>query len=563
MHRDIRACAAACPPHLALDVLLDGEKRITHVFAGELFAMHAAACETALAVAMRPVPRAVRRRRHDGLRLPARPEPVPGGEGPGGRGAGGRATAARSCWPRSAPTACPTTAPSPTCCAPRDVACRACDAMLRQPGFSRARPVAGAGAGAHPGQGARAAALRRASADGRSASGAPRARGGRGRTAIRAALADARQRRAGVLPARRARRPSRTSRPERPRAASDGGRASRARRRRSARQVGAQAVRAGERARPRAPAPGGRHPEGVARALDDEHRQRDGLQLGQARSPVVAGPARAAETPGTARRPRPPRPRSGRPRGRRTSGRRRRAAGPRAPGRGARRDHGEPGGVELPGGRRRAAPGDAVGLLHEGHRDGLVQRGPRRGLQVAARPPRRRRRGRARARRGRARPARSSTRAGPCGVSISISARRACATHRDLAQALGHRRRLGHHRREVARVHDEQRMVVCAVTVAVRRSVSTSAISPKKSPGPSVASVSSPRVTTASPESMTKNSCAKVPSLASVLARADVDLVQVARHRLALLLGERREQRVRRRARVPARRCLLEPGAGR
>jgi nickel-dependent lactate racemase len=57
VHRDIRACAAACPPHLAVDVLLDGEKRVTHVYAGELSAMHAAACATALEVAMRPVPR--------------------------------------------------------------------------------------------------------------------------------------------------------------------------------------------------------------------------------------------------------------------------------------------------------------------------------------------------------------------------------------------------------------------------------------------------------------------------------------------------------------------------
>ena len=56
VHRDIRACAAACPPHLALDVLLDRRKRITHVYAGELFAMHAAASATALEVAMRPVP---------------------------------------------------------------------------------------------------------------------------------------------------------------------------------------------------------------------------------------------------------------------------------------------------------------------------------------------------------------------------------------------------------------------------------------------------------------------------------------------------------------------------
>jgi hypothetical protein len=60
-------------------------------------------------------------------------------------------------------------------------------------------------------------------------------------------------------------------------------------------------------------------------------------------------------------------------------------------------------------------------------------------------------------------------------------------------------------------------MSVCAVTLAVRRSVSTSAISPKKSPGPSVVSVWSPLVTTASPLSITKNSCAKEPSLASRL----------------------------------------------
>jgi lactate racemase len=55
VHQDIRACAAVCPPHLALDVLLDREKSITHVYAGELFAMHAAACETAYDLAMSPV----------------------------------------------------------------------------------------------------------------------------------------------------------------------------------------------------------------------------------------------------------------------------------------------------------------------------------------------------------------------------------------------------------------------------------------------------------------------------------------------------------------------------
>jgi lactate racemase len=56
VHRDIRACAALAPPHLALDVLLDRAKRITHVVCGELFGMHARACELARAAAMRAVP---------------------------------------------------------------------------------------------------------------------------------------------------------------------------------------------------------------------------------------------------------------------------------------------------------------------------------------------------------------------------------------------------------------------------------------------------------------------------------------------------------------------------
>lgn len=56
VHRDIRACAAAIPPDFALDVLLDRQKRITHIYAGELFAMHAAACMSASRIAMRAVP---------------------------------------------------------------------------------------------------------------------------------------------------------------------------------------------------------------------------------------------------------------------------------------------------------------------------------------------------------------------------------------------------------------------------------------------------------------------------------------------------------------------------
>jgi nickel-dependent lactate racemase len=55
VHDDVRSCAEAAPPHLAVDVLLDREQRVTHVFAGELFTMHQAACEAAREVAMQPV----------------------------------------------------------------------------------------------------------------------------------------------------------------------------------------------------------------------------------------------------------------------------------------------------------------------------------------------------------------------------------------------------------------------------------------------------------------------------------------------------------------------------
>jgi nickel-dependent lactate racemase len=57
VHDDIRAVAALAPPHLALDVLLNARQEITHAFAGELFAMHAAAREVARDTAMRRVDR--------------------------------------------------------------------------------------------------------------------------------------------------------------------------------------------------------------------------------------------------------------------------------------------------------------------------------------------------------------------------------------------------------------------------------------------------------------------------------------------------------------------------
>ena len=55
MHSDIRAIAARpeAKPHFSLDVLLDRQQRITHVFAGELFGMHAQACAAAKPIAMR------------------------------------------------------------------------------------------------------------------------------------------------------------------------------------------------------------------------------------------------------------------------------------------------------------------------------------------------------------------------------------------------------------------------------------------------------------------------------------------------------------------------------
>ena len=57
MHGDIRAAAAhpRARPDFSVDVLLDREQRITRVFAGELFAMHEAACEAALEAAMQKV----------------------------------------------------------------------------------------------------------------------------------------------------------------------------------------------------------------------------------------------------------------------------------------------------------------------------------------------------------------------------------------------------------------------------------------------------------------------------------------------------------------------------
>jgi lactate racemase len=56
VHADIRAAAAAAPPHFAFDVILNREQRVIAAYAGELAPMHAAACEAARELAMQPVP---------------------------------------------------------------------------------------------------------------------------------------------------------------------------------------------------------------------------------------------------------------------------------------------------------------------------------------------------------------------------------------------------------------------------------------------------------------------------------------------------------------------------
>jgi nickel-dependent lactate racemase len=56
VHDDVRAIAAATGVSFAFDVVLNRDKEIVSAFAGELFAMHKAACAEAKALAMRAVP---------------------------------------------------------------------------------------------------------------------------------------------------------------------------------------------------------------------------------------------------------------------------------------------------------------------------------------------------------------------------------------------------------------------------------------------------------------------------------------------------------------------------
>ena len=56
VHDDVRAIAAATGVDFALDVVLDGRKRVARAFGGELFAMHRAAVAVARQAAMRALP---------------------------------------------------------------------------------------------------------------------------------------------------------------------------------------------------------------------------------------------------------------------------------------------------------------------------------------------------------------------------------------------------------------------------------------------------------------------------------------------------------------------------
>ena len=74
----------------SVDVTINRDHGITTVYAGELFAVHRAACQAAKRDGDAADRQAVRRRGDDQQRVPARPEPLPGGEGDVGRRPGGQ-----------------------------------------------------------------------------------------------------------------------------------------------------------------------------------------------------------------------------------------------------------------------------------------------------------------------------------------------------------------------------------------------------------------------------------------------------------------------------------------
>ena len=152
VHDAVRAIAESTGVDFMLDVLLDRDQRIVDVFSGDLARAHAAACIAAKDLAMAPVERRVRRRRHDELRVPARPEPLPGGQGDVGGCRGrqaGRHVDLRGRVPRRVPE--PRFVPRGAGLAAVTVGAAARD---REPRDDDPRPMAGAGAGARAGESA-------------------------------------------------------------------------------------------------------------------------------------------------------------------------------------------------------------------------------------------------------------------------------------------------------------------------------------------------------------------------------------------------------------------------
>ncbi len=84
VHDFVRAATALAPPQLSVDVAINRARRVTAVFAGPLPEAHDAACAHVGSSAVRQVDVAVRPRRVHQRRLPAGPQPVPGGQGHGG-----------------------------------------------------------------------------------------------------------------------------------------------------------------------------------------------------------------------------------------------------------------------------------------------------------------------------------------------------------------------------------------------------------------------------------------------------------------------------------------------
>ena len=133
--------------HLSLDVAINRARRVTAVFAGPLPEAHDAACAHVQASAVRAGRGALRPRRLDQRRPPARPQPLPGGQGHGGSRADRARRRRRHHGGRLRGRGARRTAPSPACW--RGARRRPISGARRwRPSSTVAGPGAGAGAGA-------------------------------------------------------------------------------------------------------------------------------------------------------------------------------------------------------------------------------------------------------------------------------------------------------------------------------------------------------------------------------------------------------------------------------